>query len=194
MKIRSQLFLLMTAASLMLGGCASTPYYVTTKPDPATIQVTNKNIWSAADWNARYGLPIEANVQTMIMLEMIDGVQVNPKMGFKVFGPWEIDAGKHQIQLAVNEPNGLFRGTFEFELKPGRTYTILAMRNSNIKTDKAGILLGLATEIRTRGTLIPREAGDARDYYYQLKLYDESEKPLKEAVSIDAILAQTEKK
>jgi len=192
MKPNSLLHLMLAVSSLILAGCASTPYYATSRADPATIQLTNKNIWSAADWNSRYGLPIAANVQTLILLEMVDGIQLNPKMGFGVMGPWKIDAGKHQLQLAVNEPNGLFRGTFEFDLKPGQTYTILAVRNSKITTDKAGVVLGLLTEIRTHGVLVPRQEGDARDYYYQLKLFDETGKPFKEAASVDAILMKAE--
>lgn len=192
MKPMSLLHLVMAVSSLIMAGCASTPYYAPAKADPATIKLTNKSMWSAADWNSRYGLPMEANVQTLILLEMVDGIQLNPKMGFGVMGPWKIDAGKHQVQLAVNEPNGLFRGTFEFELKPGQTYTILAVRNSKITTDKSGVVLGLLTEIRTRGVLVPRQEGDARDYYYQLKLFDETEKPAKETASVDAILMQSQ--
>ena len=167
--LRPALFLVLLP--LLLIGCSTAPYYAVTKPDPATIHLTGKSVWSGEDWNDQYGLPRDAKVKPMILLEMVDGLQLNPKMGFAALGPWKIDGGKHRVQLAVNESNGLFRGTFELVLEPGRTYSILAVRNSKIANDGAGAVVGLLTEIRTRGVLVERQPGDARDYYYQLKLF-----------------------
>ena len=122
------------------------------------------------------------------MFQVVDGSPLNPNMGFSAVGPWKIDGGKHSIKLMINDSNGVFIGVFNFQFESGHTYVLMAVRNPDVATDRAGFAVALLTEVRKRGGLEERKEGDPRKYDYRIKLFDENVDKIEEVLSTEAII------
>jgi hypothetical protein len=144
--------------AFLLWGCATTAYYSPSSRNPATITSSDSS-WSKIreDGHIAMALP-----------ESVDGVPIDLS-GMSGAGPWKVDGGTHRIQLAVNDLNGLFHGTFMFTLEPGKTYFFYAVRNPKVSTDRVGLGVTFLTGKRTTGTLEERPKDDPQASAFVVK-------------------------
>jgi len=176
-------------------------FYKPISNDPAIFKVKGMSMWGSSDpiWGSDKSLHFANSVSP----QYVDGLPTRATApGHVEFVPWStiaIDGGTHTIQLFILDNTGTAAlvGTFKFTLTGGREYGLIAIRNPKITTDKLATTLSLLGALTVsgmtvkKGTLDEWKVGDPRDYAYDIKLFDITDSPIKEIVSIRTVLSNT---